>query len=112
MRPVAAIVLVGISVSIVACAPAPESSDSPLVVVGSKTFTESVVLGEIVTQLARSTGSEAQHLRQLGGTRILWNALLAGEIDVYVEYTALNLCSNFCVSCFQSSRIFFEQFVG
>lgn len=57
------------------------------VVVGSKKFTESVVLGEIATALARSTGAEATHRRDLGGTRIVWNALIRGEIDAYVEYT-------------------------
>ena len=55
--------------------------------VGSKKFTESVVLGEIVTQLMRNTGVEAEHRAQLGGTQVLWHALLAGEIDLYPEYT-------------------------
>jgi len=60
--------------------------DKPLIV-GSKKFTESVILGEIVKSLAVSKGTEAVHKSQLGGTRILWNALLKGEIDIYVEYT-------------------------
>ena len=55
--------------------------------VGSKAFTESVILGEIITCLARHQGLTVHHHRQLGGTRILWEALLAGEIDVYPEYT-------------------------
>ena len=55
--------------------------------VGSKVFTESVVLGEMVRLLAESTGHAAEHRRELGGTRVLWGALLAGEIDVYPEYT-------------------------
>ncbi len=55
--------------------------------VGSKKFTENVVLGELATLLIRSTGAEAQHVDELGGTRLLWNALLAGEIDIYPEYT-------------------------
>ena len=55
--------------------------------VGSKKFTESVVLGEIVTQLVGSTGVRAEHRAQLGGTQVLWHALLAREIDVYPEYT-------------------------
>jgi osmoprotectant transport system permease protein len=46
-----------------------------------------VVLGEIATQLALSTGADAEHRKQLGGTRILWNALLSGEIDIYPEYS-------------------------
>lgn len=55
--------------------------------VGSKTFTESVILGEIVSQLAGQEGVEVKHLRELGGTRVLWSALLKGEIDIYPEYT-------------------------
>jgi osmoprotectant transport system permease protein len=55
--------------------------------VGSKVFTESVILGEIVTQLAADAGAQATHHAQLGGTQVVWNALLAGEIDVYPEYT-------------------------
>jgi osmoprotectant transport system permease protein len=47
--------------------------------VGSKTFTESVVLGEMVTLLARAAGTPAEHRRSLGGTRLVWDALLAGE---------------------------------
>jgi osmoprotectant transport system permease protein len=55
--------------------------------VGSKTFTESVILGEVVAQLARSSGVEAAHRAGLGGTRLLWNALTTGAIDIYPEYT-------------------------
>jgi len=51
--------------------------------VGSKKFTESVVLGEIVTQMVRGTGARAEHRAQLGGTQVLWHALLAGEIYLY-----------------------------
>ena len=57
------------------------------VAVGSKTFTESVILGEMVTQLARSGGAEATHAAGLGGTPVAWNALLAGRIDAYPDYT-------------------------
>lgn len=57
------------------------------VVVGSKTFTESVVLGEIATLAAREAGHPARHRSGLGGTRILWRALLEGEIDAYPEYS-------------------------
>ncbi len=57
------------------------------VVIGSKQFTESVVLGELATALVRASGSRAQHRSQLGGTQVLWNALVQGEIDLYPEYT-------------------------
>jgi len=55
--------------------------------VGSKVFTESVVLGDIAQQLLQDAGVAAQHRRELGGTRVLWTALLRGEIDVYCEYS-------------------------
>ena len=55
--------------------------------VGSKKFTENVILGEIVCLLAQSADLPSEHRRELGGTRVLWNALLNGDIDVYPEYT-------------------------
>lgn len=55
--------------------------------IGSKTFTESVVLGEILRLEAQRQGMDAEHRRALGGTRILWRALSEGEIDIYPEYT-------------------------
>ncbi len=57
------------------------------VTVGSKKFTENVILAEVAAHLARDQGLEAEHMRELGGTRILWNALVGGEIDLYPEYT-------------------------
>lgn len=75
--------------------PAPAEGDAgtagpsapPRVVVGSKKFTESVILGEMATQLAAAAGARAEHRRELGGTRILWEALRRGDLDVYPEYT-------------------------
>ena len=57
------------------------------ITVGSKKFTESVILGEIITQLAVHKGAQVKYRKELGGTRVLWNALLSGEIDIYPEYT-------------------------
>lgn len=57
------------------------------VVVGSKKFTESVILGEIVAQTLRAESIAAEHRDQIGGTRVLWEALRRGDIDVYPEYT-------------------------
>lgn len=56
-------------------------------VIASKAFTESVILGDIATQLAQSEGQKVVHKRQLGGTRIVWDALLNGQVDAYPEYT-------------------------
>jgi osmoprotectant transport system permease protein len=54
---------------------------------GSKKFTENVILGEIVTQITNAQNVNGIHIRELGGTRILWNSLLKGEIDIYPDYT-------------------------
>jgi osmoprotectant transport system permease protein len=72
----------------ISCPIAAGESEAPVTIrVGSKAFTESVILGEMIKHLAASTGQRAHHRRGLGGTRVLWSALLAGEIDVYPEYT-------------------------
>jgi osmoprotectant transport system permease protein len=55
--------------------------------VGSKSFTESVILGEIAAQLARGAGAPTLHQAALGGTRLCWEAVLSGSIDLYPEYT-------------------------
>jgi osmoprotectant transport system permease protein len=56
-------------------------------IIGSKAFTESVILGELATQLTEEAGFDAEHRRQLGGTRVLWSALIRGDIQCYPEYT-------------------------
>ena len=57
------------------------------VVVGSKRFTESYILGEIVTQTLQAQGVSAAHRQGLGNTGILEQALMSGAVDVYPEYT-------------------------
>lgn len=55
--------------------------------IGSKSFTESVILGECLNLLLNESGSPARHLRELGGTRLVFDSLRNGEIDIYPEYT-------------------------
>jgi osmoprotectant transport system permease protein len=56
--------------------------------VGSKRFTESYILGEIIRQSAQAAGeTTATHSQGLGNTAIVVNALTSGSIDVYAEYT-------------------------
>ncbi len=65
----------------------PSASPAQPLTIGSKNFTEAVILGEVGAGLARQQGLTVAHTRQLGGTRILWRALETGQIDVYAEYT-------------------------
>lgn len=61
-------------------------SDDTLMI-GSKKFTESVILGEIARGIAEDQGIVTRHKAEIGGTRALWNALKRGAIDVYPDYT-------------------------
>ncbi|WP_442755940.1 glycine betaine ABC transporter substrate-binding protein [Methylocystis sp. JAN1] len=55
--------------------------------IGSKKFTESVILADLAAGLSTAAGARVSHRQELGGTRLLWDALLAREIDIYPEYT-------------------------
>src|SRR5215469_14531241 len=74
---------------IFSCVPAflIDSSSAADVVVGSKKFTESYVLGEIAKRTLTEAGIPAEHRQGMGGTIILWEALRGGQIDAYPEYT-------------------------
>ena len=63
------------------------SSCGKNVVVGSKRFTESYILGEIVNLTLRDAGVQAVHRQGLGNTAIVTQALTTGQIDIYPEYT-------------------------
>jgi osmoprotectant transport system permease protein len=72
--------------ALLACAPA-DAAEAPLNV-GSKRFTESYILGEIIKQTAQGAGeTPVVHQQGLGNTAIVLNALTTGSIDVYPEYT-------------------------
>jgi osmoprotectant transport system permease protein len=57
------------------------------VTIGSKRFTESYVLGEIIRQKLADAGLAADHRQGMGGTIIVWGALTSGGIDLYPDYT-------------------------
>jgi osmoprotectant transport system permease protein len=63
-----------------------QASANP-VVIGSKKFTESYVLGEIARRALSDAGVATEHRQGMGGTIILWQALQGGQIDAYPEYT-------------------------
>ena len=72
------------------------TSRGAAITVGSKNFTEQVILGEIVAQtIERETGLTVDRRLNLGGTLICERALASGDIDVYVEYTGTALTAVF-----------------
>src|SRR5688572_10776727 len=67
-------------------------SSKPKIVVGSKNFTEQVLLGEILAQqIERRTGIRVERKLNLGGTLLAHGALKSGAIDLYPEYTGTAL---------------------
>jgi len=81
MKRIACLAAVGLLCSGVATA------DQNELIIGSKRFTESYILGEILLATARSSGVQAQHKQGLGNTGILFEALKSGSIDLYPDYT-------------------------
>lgn len=59
--------------------------------VGSKNFTEQVVLGEIAAQALEKAGVKVERRFDLGGTFLCHQALVSGELDLYPEYTGTAL---------------------
>src|SRR5215475_248677 len=58
------------------------------IVVGSKFFTEQVLLAELLAQqIEARTGIPVERKTNLGGTLLVHKAMLAGKLDLYVEYT-------------------------
>ena len=55
--------------------------------VGSKRFTESYILAEVIAQTAQAAGAKTRVLQGLGNTAIVYEALRSGQIDLYAEYS-------------------------
>lgn len=68
-----------------------QDEDLPTVTVGSKDFTESIVLAEMVAVLLEDAGYTVERQLNLGGTAVVHEALTNGDINVYVEYTGTGL---------------------
>ncbi|MCR9142436.1 MAG: ABC transporter permease subunit [bacterium] len=65
----------------------PRSLAAQTLRIGSKQFTESYILGELMAQLLEAEGFRVERRHNLGGTLICYEALVTGEIDLYPEYT-------------------------
>lgn len=67
------------------------NSGGKVIKVGSKNFTEQLILGELIAQRLENVGLKVTRKFNLGGTMICQGALEAGEIDIYPEYTGTAL---------------------
>lgn len=86
-------VIIGLAVIagiIAGCGPSQDK-----VVIGSKNFTENVILGEIFSQLIQEkTDLKVEYKENLGGTMVCFEAIKKGELDIYPEYTGTGLTAH------------------
>jgi osmoprotectant transport system substrate-binding protein len=88
LRRLAGIVFVAVLLLATGC----KGSRSSRIIIGSKFFTEQVVLAELLAQhIEARTGLRVERKSNLGSTQICHQALRAGDLDLYVEYTGTAL---------------------
>jgi osmoprotectant transport system substrate-binding protein len=88
MRSLTNLLLIFAGAALLSCS----SPHADRIVVGSKNFTESFLLGEIISQQIEShTHLKVERRFYLAGTYICQQAMLAGRIDIYPEYTGTAL---------------------
>jgi osmoprotectant transport system substrate-binding protein len=82
------LVTLNLVLAIASCNPNTSDGGGGEIVVASKNFTEQNILGELLAQQIESaTGLKVSRRLDLGGTFVCHQAMLAGQVDAYVEYT-------------------------
>ena len=74
-----------------AAGPAKETKNSKPLVVASKNFSESILLGEIIAQKLEANGCQVERRFNMGGTLVCDEAIQSGGIDFYPEYSGTAL---------------------
>jgi osmoprotectant transport system substrate-binding protein len=83
--------LIVASMLLTACSTQNADSGKPTVRIGSKNFTESLILGEMYALALENAGYKVERKLNLGGTLVAHEALKSGDIDMYPEYTGTGL---------------------
>jgi osmoprotectant transport system substrate-binding protein len=76
-----------------ACDSGGQSSGKPTIRVGSKQFTEQLIIGNMYALLLEDAGYTVDRKLNLGGTAVVHQALVSGELDMYAEYTGSALAA-------------------
>ncbi|MGH9632850.1 MAG: glycine betaine ABC transporter substrate-binding protein [Bryobacteraceae bacterium] len=93
---------------VLTCAAGCSSSGS--ITVASKNFTEQVILGEITAQhLEARLGRQVDRKLNLGGTLLVHQALMNGEIDIYPEYSGTAMASILKMSGGSAPDVIFQK---
>lgn len=77
--------------ALAACSPFGGDDDGESITIGSKNFTEQLILGEMYAMVLEDNGYVVERSLNLGGTEIAHEALVNGDIDMYPEYTGTAL---------------------
>ena len=106
--------LLAILIAVGVTAASAASAAAPTFHVGSKRFTESYILGEIVARTARAAGEAQVTFKPgLGNTAVVFAALKSGAIDVYAEYSgtlAFELLGSKSALGLEDSRAAFHRY--
>jgi glycine betaine/choline ABC-type transport system substrate-binding protein len=102
------VVIGGVYAALRASRSQPGGEQSARIVVGSKDFTESAILGEIVAQMLEARGVAVERSFELGGN-LPHDALLAGRIDLYPEYTGTSYTAILKHAPITDPRAVYEQ---
>jgi len=100
-----ALALLGAAATLAAC----NRSTGPTLAVGSKDFTEELILGEMYAQVLEKNGFSITRKLDLGGTQVAMEALQRGDIDLYPEYTGTALITELKAHPGKDARANYEQ---
>ncbi|MDW8200013.1 MAG: glycine betaine ABC transporter substrate-binding protein [Cyanobacteriota bacterium SKYGB_h_bin112] len=99
-----------VTIGTIACSSSKSVSPRAELVIGSKNFTEQVILGELLAQhIENTTGLTVDRRLNLGGSFICHQALLAGQLDAYVEYTGTALTTILKQPAVSNPRVVYQQ---
>jgi osmoprotectant transport system substrate-binding protein len=80
------------------------------IIVGSKNFTEQVILGELIAQhIEAKTDLKVERRLNLGGTFVCHQGMLAGELDLYPEYTGTAFTAILKQSPVSDPKVVYQQ---
>ena len=80
-----------LAVAVLLAVGTPDVAGAAAIRIGSKNFTEQVILGELYAQALEAAGIKVDRKLNMGGTLIAHQALVSNEIDMYPEYTGTAL---------------------
>lgn len=85
------LVVLAFGLSLTAVAGSTAQSEKPTVTIGSKDFTEQELVNEMLALLLEDAGYNVERKLNLGGSALVQEALVSGQIDAYIEYTGTGL---------------------